>query len=385
MTDPLHVLLVGNFRPDDQMSMLRFETLLAQGLERRGHRVSRAAPAPGLARLARPYRYGGWPKYAGYVDKFVLFPRRLRRLVRRLRPDVVHIVDHANAVYARHTGGVPGVITCHDLLQVQLALGRRPGPAPGRAGRLFQRWILRHLRGPACTVCVSQQTRRDFLELTGRPEDAVMVVPNGLNFPFQRQPAERARALLAPLCTRRGIPADALDSFVLNVAGTQWYKNRAGLLAIYGRLRGLLARPPSLLLVGKDQPLPAGGPTGVHATGPVSDAELEALYSLADGLIFPSLAEGFGWPVAEAQACGCPVFTSNRAPMTEVGGDAAIYFDPAVPASAAQAIADAWPHRASLSVAGRARAELWSPERMIAGYEQAYRHCLARKAAAAPA
>jgi glycosyltransferase involved in cell wall biosynthesis len=42
-------------------------------------------------------------------------------------------------------------------------------------------------------------------------------------------------------------------------------------------------------------------------------------------LLFPSLAEGFGWPIAEAMACGCPVLTTGEAPMTEVGGDAARY------------------------------------------------------------
>ena len=46
-------------------------------------------------------------------------------------------------------------------------------------------------------------------------------------------------------------------------------------------------------------------------------------------MIFPSYSEGFGWPIIEAQACGAPVITSNKAPMmTEVGGNAALYADP---------------------------------------------------------
>jgi glycosyltransferase involved in cell wall biosynthesis len=57
----------------------------------------------------------------------------------------------------------------------------------------------------------------------------------------------------------------------------------------------------------------------------VSDRQLSAIYSLAAVLLFPSLEEGFGWPVAEAMACGCPVITTAAAPMTEVGGDAAVY------------------------------------------------------------
>jgi glycosyltransferase involved in cell wall biosynthesis len=67
----------------------------------------------------------------------------------------------------------------------------------------------------------------------------------------------------------------------------------------------------------------------------VANEDLRALYSTATMMLFPSLQEGFGWPIVEAQACGCPVATSSRSPMDEVGGDAAIYIDPEKPDSAA--------------------------------------------------
>ena len=57
----------------------------------------------------------------------------------------------------------------------------------------------------------------------------------------------------------------------------------------------------------------------------LTDEQVCAIYNLAKVLLFPSLYEGFGWPIAEAFACGCPVITTNAAPMTEVGGSAAIY------------------------------------------------------------
>jgi glycosyltransferase involved in cell wall biosynthesis len=52
---------------------------------------------------------------------------------------------------------------------------------------------------------------------------------------------------------------------------------------------------------------------------------LQAAYSSARTLLFPSLAEGFGWPLIEAQACGCPVITTDEAPMNEIAGPAARY------------------------------------------------------------
>jgi glycosyltransferase involved in cell wall biosynthesis len=57
----------------------------------------------------------------------------------------------------------------------------------------------------------------------------------------------------------------------------------------------------------------------------VNNETLQAAYSVAKAFLFPSLAEGFGWPIIEAQACGCPVVTTDDAPMNEIGGPDAIY------------------------------------------------------------
>ncbi|WP_198660029.1 glycosyltransferase [Acidithiobacillus ferrivorans] len=79
-----------------------------------------------------------------------------------------------------------------------------------------------------------------------------------------------------------------------------------------------------------------------YSTGPVDNENLRALYSGAALLLFPSLQEGFGWPIVEAQACGCLVATTNRAPMTAVGGQGDIYFDVSDACGAAAAITRAW-------------------------------------------
>jgi len=71
----------------------------------------------------------------------------------------------------------------------------------------------------------------------------------------------------------------------------------------------------------------------LHIENP-SDNEIVALYSMCKVMIFPSYSEGFGWPIIEAQACGSPVITTNKAPMMdEVGGKAALYADPDDPSA----------------------------------------------------
>jgi glycosyltransferase involved in cell wall biosynthesis len=110
----------------------------------------------------------------------------------------------------------------------------------------------------------------------------------------------------------------------------------------------------------------------------VDNAALAALYSGAELLLFPSLEEGFGWPIIEAQACGCPVLTTGKDPMMEVGGNAAFYIaDPTDAEAGAAAVEKLLAQKESVRTAvvraGRENAARFSTERMIREYEAIYR------------
>ena len=116
----------------------------------------------------------------------------------------------------------------------------------------------------------------------------------------------------------------------------------------------------------------------VHRLGYVSDAELAGIVAGARCLVFPSLYEGFGMPVLEAMACGCPVITVDRSSPPEVAGDAALLVDPTSAVKLAQAIAllaTEPGERARLAAVGSARAAgfTWrrTAEAMVAAFEQA--------------
>ena len=379
-----NTVLIGNFLPDRQESMTRFEHMLADGFSARGLDVETWRPEPFFVRWVREYRYGGFPKYLGYLDKFVLFPKTIRKHLRKAPPGTVyHIIDHSNAIYARHFKQVPLVVTCHDLLQIRSALGEFPQNPLTRSGQKYQRWILDALRGLHCVACVSGKTRTDLLRLAGLAADAVHIIPNGLNYQYQPIPANEGGVILDAALRRQNLAwpggGTVRPPILFSIGGAHWYKNRTGLIKIWGELKQRLSPPRVFVYVGPS--FDAEQESLIQKLGlqdtllrvpQLHDEELRAAYSLADGLVFPSWEEGFGWPIAEAQACGCPVFTSDRAPMTEVGGTAARYFDPADPAGAAEVILRSLALAEPLREAGLSQARRWDPQLMLDAYLKLY-------------
>ena len=334
--------------------MKRYANMLAELATQAGHQVLVIQPELHLGKLFGPYRYSGLRKYLGYLDKYLLFPLALRKQIGTFQPDLVHITDHSNAIYNSHTGRVPTLVTCHDLLQIRAAQGEFPEQPVGLAGRVLQNWIRRHLARSTAVVCVSRKTAKDFERITCLREDRISVIPNGLNYAYQPIAPEEARRAVSTFLTQRGHPITT--SYLLHVGGGHWYKNRPGVLRIFAELRSRIVPSPSLIMVGptlstQECALTAslGIKSAVHVIGGVSNKELNQLYSGAVCLLFPSLEEGFGWPILEAQACGCFVATSNRPPMNEVlVSDAnGVLFDPVQPNLAAETIAKALVSRGS--------------------------------------
>jgi glycosyltransferase involved in cell wall biosynthesis len=205
------------------------------------------------------------------------------------------------------------------------------------------------------------------------------VIPNPIAGEFRRVRTEDVRAV------REACGIGVEGEYLLHVGKDNWYKNRPGVLRIVKELRKF-ARFSNVKLVMAGAALPdalraeaseMGGV--VECTGP-SDARLRALYSGALALLFPSLEEGFGWPIVEAQACGCPVITSARAPMDEVAGRAAILIDPEDAAAAAAMIAARMDEAEGLVAAGYENIRRYSVEAAMNRYCELYRELISAPA-----
>ena len=151
-------------------------------------------------------------------------------------------------------------------------------------------------------IAVSEFTKRELVDAArASPTAKIRVVPNAVEDVF----------------TPDGPRAEG--DYVLAVGTLEPRKNLARIAAaVDGELRVVGARG-----WGGVEP-----PANVTWLGDVADEELAALYRGARCLVYASLYEGFGIPVAEALACGCPVVTSRGSPMAELAGDDAVYVDP---------------------------------------------------------
>jgi len=370
----LMILLIGNYPLDRQQSMQRFATMMLEGLTAIGVRAELICPRPFLGRFRSA---GGFiAKWLAYLDKFIFFRRTLARKLRE-RPAIVHICDHSNAMYAKAVSAVPVVVTCHDLLAVRGALGE-PTDCPASAtGKFLQRWIVRGLENATVVACDSAATLADARRLVrqndGTPQ--LELITLGLSYPYRKLPPEEVRARLAKFET-----LNAGAEFVLHVGSNLRRKNREGVLRIFARCREQWNG--SLVFAG--DPLTAslrslGRELGVSdriVEVPNPDNEsLEALYNGATALLFPSTFEGFGWPIAEAHACGCPVLCVDREPMTEVAGAAALVHSVEDEAGfAADLLRLTNPEeRARWSAKALENAQRFSTARMISEYAELYR------------
>lgn len=371
-----HFILIGNYPPDGQESMQRFSDLLASGLAQRGYSVATWLPRQVWLRDSRN-PYGGINKWLGYLDKWVLFPRWLKRAVQQTQRKYgaavrYHICDHSNAPYLAQLPPAQTAITCHDVLAIRGALGAPDAHCQAsRLGVVLQRWILKHLRTAERIGCVSQLTLRQLLEVAGHKaaKPQWTVVHNAFNAEFRKLSDAAAQQMLAQNSLKLPQP------FLLHVGSNLPRKNRRMLLQMVAQKDSTW--PGQIVFAG--QPVDAALREAAHALGltdrvhSVSKPDHEtlcALYSLAHAFVFPSFSEGFGWPIIEAQACGTPVIASQLEPLPEVSGGAALHADPHAPQSFAAALRqleDATV-RQSLIAAGYKNTERFGLNRMIDGY-----------------
>jgi glycosyltransferase involved in cell wall biosynthesis len=253
---------------------------------------------------------------------------------------------------------VPVALVCHDTMRSMIVPG---GAADAWSDPLHR--LLALARRSARILCVSERTRRDLETCIPAVEGRTRVVRTGNLLPLWAEDGARVPNLP--------------EGFLLFVGGRQVRKNFVGLVhALAPLLRQ--AGSPALVCTGdfsrweKDF-LDAHGVASRVVGMDATDRQLVTLYQKAIALLFPSVYEGFGMPVLEAMALGCPVITSANASLPEVAGDAALYVDTSRPEDMRAAVERVLRQpelRATIAQAGRAHAAGFTFEGMMKGIVQ---------------
>jgi len=234
-------------------------------------------------------------------------------------------VFHSPYFWAPLLAECPIVVTIHDMI-----FDRYPEYMPQRQFALIYKIMSRlAIRRSRKVIAVSEATRYDLQLYAGVDGGKVCVVPEGVDVSFK---AVSDSQVCHAIRQRYGLP----PSYVLALGARRPHKNIARLVAGFSRVAAQV--PHALVLVGAiDDRFPREVTSTIGRlkaegriieTGYVVEGDLPALYTLADLFVQPSIIEGFGLPVLEAMACGCPVACSNTSSLPEVAGDAALLFDP---------------------------------------------------------
>lgn len=225
-------------------------------------------------------------------------------LLRKKSPLLINLSNTAPVFYSHQ------VVTHHDITYLKY-----PKSFPFSFRLLYRIISPLMIRNSKQVVTVSQFSRSEISSQYRCQEEKIKIIYNAVSDLFEP--------------TKEVTSEPDKERYLLAVSSTNYHKNFHGLIDAFSdanldidlKIIGDSADVFSTLDLKRNHPR-------IHFVGRVNDDELVKLYQHATAFVFPSFYEGFGIPPLEAQACGCPVISSNTASMPEVLGESVLYFNP---------------------------------------------------------
>jgi glycosyltransferase involved in cell wall biosynthesis len=295
----------------------------------------------------------------------------LSRELDGLQVDVMH---HPLTVLNPPGLSYPSILTFHDMQQEFFPEFFSPQELAGR-----RKSYLPSVHEARVVITVSEHAKTCLVDKYGIDSGKIHVVHSGCGSEFHSREASTLVGTLEKYAIDR--------PFMLYPAATWPHKNHRRLIEAVRILverecfEGLLlltGSPQNEFMELKEYAEHLGLSSMVRWLGYLPKEDLAQLYNLARIMVFPSLFEGFGLPVVEAMASGCPVICSNCSSLPEVGGNAVIYFDPLLPEDIAAKIFHVWNDenvRGELSVRGLLQASKFCWDETAKRTLEVYRNC----------
>ncbi len=361
----MKILIVGNYSLENNPSMHHYAASIEWMLRNANVEFKVIRPYPLFGRILKPnIKFAKW---LGYIDRYFVFPFVL--YIKSSRYDLVHIVDHCNSVYQPFIKSSKIIITCHDLIGVRAGLGLINEIKLKISGRILQKIILRELKLSVNIICVTRHVELDLEQFVDTRKKNIRVIPPPLRIQFSSsKPVAASDDILQKISN--------WSPYIFHIGSNEVRKNREYIVRVFNALihepqfknlnlifAGEFLNKATELLVDS-----LGIKKRILQLGKITESNLQLLYRNAEFLFFPSIMEGFGWPIIEAQACSCLVVTSDRPPMNQVGGNGAIYVDPENIGSAVQKILLGITHRDEIVEYGLQNSLKFSQEKLSSRY-----------------
>ena len=302
--------------------------------------------------------------FSGHIKRLLWYQTSLNWQLKQNKIDLFFSLASEGMLFP----SIPQIVIVHDLIPLKY-------PEVSPKWRYYYLYVLPSILKRCCQiVSISEHTKQDLIETYHLNPELIKVVYNGYD-----------GDLFFPQTNSEILTKYNLDKYFLYVGDMRYYKNLDRALSAFdlfpdkdykfvitGRKDDFFY--PQLknkvdLLSAKDR---------IVFLDYVPTQDLPSLYSMAQCLVFISLYEGFGLPVLEAMACGCPVLTCDRTSIPEVGGDSVLYVEPENIddiVRGMQEIVNNTKLRNNLKNKGLARAKLFSWDRTLNGIRSTLNQC----------
>jgi glycosyltransferase involved in cell wall biosynthesis len=302
---------------------------------------------------------------SGHIKRLLWYQTGLKQHLKRQQVDLFFSPVQEGIFFPP----VPQIVTVHDLIPLKY-------PEVSPKWKYYYLYALPFLlKQSQRIICVSEYTKQDLIANYDLDPNSIDVVYNGYD-----------QDLFYPQANPAILEGYNLDKYLLYVGDMRFYKNLSRCLEAFDRLP---LQDYQFVITGKKddffypeikrQTTKLAAQERIIFLDYVPTEDLPSLYSQAQALVFASLYEGFGLPVLEAMACGCPVITSKVTSIPEVGGDSVFYVDPYDVDSIAQGMYQVITNQelsTKLSHQGLTRAKLFSWDKTAEGVVQVLDKCL---------